>query len=132
MVNMTNKIISELKEFYVLPYFISQKYARGRLLILGTNNYSFTENCKLIDDIKYHSQKIENIYTKEIHTNDDKYQLASSLKQILLIFNFEVCSFDILKEQIKGFDNVVLDELYYQIQMYKKAFEYYKIYERVI
>lgn len=132
---MVNKIITELKGFYVLPYFISRKFARGQLLVLGSNNCAFKENEKIVKDLDYHSKKIENAFSKDTHTNDDKCQMAFSIKQILNVCDFESCSVEILNEQmaqLNCFDDMILEEIYYQIQMYKKAFEYYEIFKRVI
>lgn len=122
-----------IKELDRLPTFAYTFEMQGKmhLALLGG------QSCKPITDIEYASTLIERnyemqrIYEKEDLNEDDKTRMARLMIQISGLCNGRLENNRTLEQQatyLSSLTKDALDEIKAQIQMYKDAREYYRLY----
>ena len=130
MTYMIKNIISELEDFFNLPYFFEFD-GKAHFVILGD------KSCKLKDS--YNKQDVQTLdsiqreiiklYEKNNLTREEKIALALKFDEIIRHCEYKIFSVSTLEKQeeyLKQFNNNALSQIYEQIEMYKTAFRYYQ------
>lgn len=127
---MLEKIMSDLKGFYNLPYCLDFE-GRPVRIILGDHSCKKSDNYPDEDYFDRLLMQIQELFDKTCLSDKDKIEIGSTIDRLLRLCNYRLSFAFSLNDQKKflaQFDSCSLEELYNQIQMYKAAIAYYQEY----
>ena len=122
-----------IKAINQLPNFLYVFYSEDgcHRVILGGASCLTKDKYDSLDMAEYHFNIMEDLYQKDILTDEEKANMGSRMKRIMNLCDYRHSKLHKLNDQenyLNGLDNESLNEISNQIKMYQKAREYYRDY----